>query len=112
MAGENPEFARILQGEQLQFDRFATMQASTDERKFYSLDETYEAIQKRYDLRCEFFANRQNIRGSLAVLPAHQARFVYNHPKDYRFEKLSMIVVYPEVLAFSFVDPACQRSHV
>ena len=67
MVRENEELRNILQGEDIMFDGWSTMAASTDERKFYTLDETYEAIQKRYDLKAEFLGFKSNIRGAVVV---------------------------------------------
>ncbi len=63
-----PELKEALGGEKIKFQRFITFAVSTDERKFfYTRDDTYEAIQKRYDFRSEGFCPEKNIRLTLIV---------------------------------------------
>lgn len=63
-----PELKDVLGDDRMKFHRFMTFPVSTDERKFYySRDDTYEAIQKRYDLRSEGFCPNRNIRLTLIV---------------------------------------------
>lgn len=103
MIRENKELSDILAGEDIQFYRYSTLQSSKDERRFFSRDEVFEVIQKRYDLRSEFIGFSGNVRGTIVVgnyLP--QARYIYNHPKDFRFEKLLIALSYPDLLTFSY----------
>lgn len=67
-----PELVEVLGGNKVRFQRFSTYTVSTDERKlFYSRDETFEAIQRRFDLKTEAYCPEKQVRMSMLVLIFH-----------------------------------------
>lgn len=63
----NSDLQSILKGEKIQYIGYMTQAVSSDERKFYSRDEVFEAIQRRFSMRADFIAVKANIKGTIIV---------------------------------------------
>jgi hypothetical protein len=101
----NSDLQSILKGEKIQYIGYMTQAVSSDERKFYSRDEVFEAIQRRFSMRADFIAVTANVKGTIIVDKyVILGRYIYNHPKDFRFEQMVVALTSPAMAAFAYGD--------